>query len=122
MSIATATAAVLQTFLDAGVRAVDDARDINPPCIYLMPPEGAFRFDRHRADVTWTAYLVTGDAGARPATKALSELVDKIAGTFSFTTFDRVGLTLSGGGDPLPSYQLTWKSTVEIGARDAHHQ
>ena len=116
MSLATATAAVLQAFTDAGVRAVDDQRDINPPCLYLMPPSGSFRFDRGRADVTWTAYLVTGDAGARPASKALSDLVDKVAGTFSFTTFARVGLRVPGGGDPLPSYELTWKSLVEIGA------
>ena len=116
MSLATATAEVLQVLIDAGVRAVDDARDINPPCVYLMPPQGSLRFDRGTADVTWTLYLVTGDAGARVATGALSELVDKVAGTFSFTTFERVALAVPGGGDPLPSYQLTWKSHVEIGA------
>jgi hypothetical protein len=115
MSIATATADVLQVFLDAGVRAVDDARDINPPCVYLMPPQGNLRFDRGRADATWTVYLVTGDAGARPASKALSDLLDKVAGKFSFTTFTRVALALPGGGDPLPSYELTWKSLITIG-------
>ena len=115
MSIATATADVLQALQDAGVRAVDDARDINPPCVYLMPPQGSLRFDRGRADCTWTIYLVTGDAGARASTKALSDLIDKVAGLFSFTTFERVGLALSGGGDPLPSYRLTWKSLTPIG-------
>jgi hypothetical protein len=116
MSIATATADVLQVFLDAGVRAVDDARDINPPCVYLVPPQGSFRFDRGRADVTWTAYLVTGDAGARAATKALSDLVDQIAGTLPITTFARRALPVPGGGDPLPAYEFTWKSLITIGA------
>ena len=116
MSLATDTAAVLQVFLDAGLRATDDARDINPPCVYLMPPAGTFRFDRHRADVTWTAYLVTGDAGARAATKALSDMVDKIAGKLPITTFDRRALNMPAGGDPLPTYEFTWKSTVSIGA------
>lgn len=116
MSLATAAADVLAKFAAAGVRAVDDARDINPPCVYLLPPQGTFRFDRQRADVTWTAYLVTGDAGARPATKALSDLVDKVAGRFSFTTFTRAALPLPGGGDPMPAYELTWKSLIEIGA------
>jgi len=115
MSIATAAADVLQALQGAGVRAVDDARDINPPCVYLVPPEGSLRFDRGRADCTWTIYLVTGDAGARPATKALSDLLDKVAGTFSFTTFERVALTVPGAGDPLPSYRLTWKSLTPIG-------
>lgn len=117
MSIATATADVLQAFLDAGVRAVDDARDVNPPCVYLMPPQGSFRFDRDRADVTWTAYLVTGDAGARPATKALSDLIDAIAGIFPVTTFERRALLLPGAGsDGLPAYEFTWKSHIPIGA------
>ena len=116
MSIATATAEVLQKFLDAGLRAVDDARDVNPPCVYLMPPQGNLRFDRSRADATWTVYLITGDAGARAATTALSDLLDKVAGQFAFTTFERIALALPGGGDPLPSYQLTWKSLITIGA------
>lgn len=115
MSIATATADVLQVFLDAGVRAYDDARDINPPCVYLMPPQGQFRFGRGSLDTTWTVYLVAGDAGARPATKALSDLIDKVAGKFSFTTFERVALAVPGAGDPLPAYQLTWKSLIPIG-------
>lgn len=116
MSLATATAAVLALFTAADLRATDDAREINPPCVYLLPPAGSFRFDRGRADVTWTAYLVTGDAGARAATAALSDLVDKIAGTLPLTTFTRVALAVPGGGDPLPSYEFTWKSHVEIGA------
>ena len=116
MSIATAAADVLQQLQDAGVRAVDDARDINPPCVYLMPPQGSLRFDRGRADATWTVYLVTGDTSARVATRALSDLIDKVAGVFPFTTFERVALALPSGGDPSPAYQLTWKSLIEIGA------
>lgn len=117
MSLATATAEVLQVFVDAGLRAVDDARDINPPCVYLMPPAGELRYGKASADVTWTAYLIVGNAGARAATKALSELVDTVAGIFPFTTFQRSPLALPGGGDPVPSYELTWKSTVLIGVR-----
>jgi hypothetical protein len=117
MSIATAAADVLQALQGAGVRAVDDARDINPPCVYLVPPEGALRFHKGTADATWTIYLVTGDAGARAATRALSDLLDQVAGLFAFTTFERVALAVPGAGaDPLPSYRLTWKSLIPIGA------
>jgi hypothetical protein len=62
--------------------------------------QGSLRFDRGRADVTWTLYLVTGDAGARAATAALSDLLDKVAGLFPFTTFERVALALPGRWRP----------------------
>jgi hypothetical protein len=116
MSLATATADVLAVFTAAGLRAVDDARDINPPCVFLMPPTGSLRFERGRAEVEWAAYLIVGNAGARPATKALSELIDKIAGQLPITTFELAPLALPGGGDPMPSYRLSWKSIVTIGA------
>ena len=116
MSLATAAADVLDKLQGAGVRATDDARDINPPCVFLVPPQGTLRFDRNRADCTWNLYLVTGDAGARTATRHLSDLIDQVAGLFSFTTFERFALTVPGGGDPLPSYRLTWKSLTPIGA------
>jgi hypothetical protein len=115
VSLSKAVVDVLAVFAGAGVRATDDARDINPPCVYLVPPAGSLRFDRHRAEVTWTAYLVTGDAGARAATRALSDLVDHVAGTLPITTFERRALPVPGGGDPLPAYEITWKSTVPIG-------
>jgi hypothetical protein len=116
MSIATAAADVLQQLQDAGVRAYDDARDINPPCVFLVPPEGVLRFHKGTADCTWQLYLVTGDAGARTATRHLSDLMDQVAGLFAFTTFERVALAVPGAGDPLPSYRLTWKSLTPIGA------
>ena len=115
MSIATAATNILQALQGAGVRAVDDARDINPPCVFLVPPEGTLRFDRNRADCTWQLYLVTGDAGARTATRHLSDLMDQVAGLFSFTTFERVALAVPGAGDPLPSYRLTFKTLTTIG-------
>jgi hypothetical protein len=115
VSLATATTDVLGVFTAAGIRATDDARNINPPCVYVMPPAGSFRFDRGRASIDWTAYLVTGDAGARAATAALSDMVDKLAGALPITTFTRRALAVPGGGDPLPAYELSWESTVTIG-------
>jgi len=115
MSLASATAEVLAVFTAAGVRAVDDARDINPPCVYVMPPAGSLRFERQRAEVEWQAFLVVGNAGARAATRALSELVDAVAGKLPITTFELAPLALPGGGDPMPAYRLSWKSIVPIG-------
>jgi hypothetical protein len=116
VSIATATEDVLTRLLAAGVRAVDDARDLNPPCVYVVPPDANLRFDKGRAQLEWTAYLIVGNNGARPATRALSELLDKLAGVFPITTVRRQPLNVPGGGDPLPAYELAWISTITIGA------
>lgn|SRR3954470_9560622 len=114
--LAGAVAGVLETFTTAGVRAVDDLRNVNPPCLYLVPPEGSFRFDRGRVDVEWVAYLVVGNAGTHAAMVALSDVVDAVAGLHSFTTFTRDAVADPGGGDALPALRLSWKSTVPIGA------
>ena len=73
MTLAAAVADVLALFEGAGVRAVDDIRDLNPPCAYVIAPEGAFRFDRGRLTLEWVVYLVVGNTGAPSATKALSQ-------------------------------------------------
>jgi hypothetical protein len=116
MSLAAAVADVLDTFRGAGVRAVDDIRDLNTPCVYVIPPEGAFRFDRDRLTIQWVAYLVVGNTGAPGATRALSELLDKVAGVLAFTTFTRDAINDPTGGDPMPAYRLTWTATTTIGA------
>jgi hypothetical protein len=102
-------------FETVGVRAVDDVRDVNTPCAYLIPPEGAFRFDRGRLTITWVVYLVVANTGAPGATRALSALVDKVTGLFSFTTFTRDAVSDPNGGDALPALRLSWTSVIEIG-------
>lgn len=115
MSLATAVADVLAVFTAAGVRAVDDLRDVNPPCVYVIPPEGTLRFDRDRATISWAAYLVVGNAGAHAALGALSELLNKVAGTLPITTFTRDAVQALDGGDPLPALRLSWTGVVTIG-------
>ena len=116
MSLAQAVADVLAMFEGAGVHAVDDPRDLNTPCAYVIPPEGSFRFDRGRLTVEWVAYLVVANTGTPSATKALSGLIDKVTGLASFTTFTRDAVNDPNGGDPLPAYRLSWTSTTTIGA------
>lgn len=115
MSLASAVADVLAAFTAAGVRAVADLRDVNPPCVWVLPPEGSFRFDRNRATIEWVAYLVAPNVGTRPAASALSELVDQVTGIGPFTTFTRDAVQMPDGADPLPAYRVSWTTTATIG-------
>ena len=42
--IVSALAPILQALAAAGLRVVEDPKDINPPCAYLAPPTLRFRF------------------------------------------------------------------------------
>ena len=100
MTLAGAIVDTLAAFEGAGVHAVDDVRDVSPPCVYVIPPEGSFRFDRHRLTIEWVAYLVVPNAGTSSSTRALSDLVDQVAGVASFTTFTRDAVQLPDGATP----------------------
>ena len=115
MSLSTALDDVLAAFTATGLRAVADVRDVNPPCVYVIPPEGSFRFDRGRATIEWVAYLVAPNSGTSPATRVLSDLVDQVTGVAAFTTFTRDAVQAPDGADPLPAYRISWTTTITIG-------
>jgi hypothetical protein len=115
VSIAGAVQKTLDDFRAAGIRAVSDPRDVNPPCVLLIMPRIEFRFDKGRADLEWSAYLVAGNSGQPSQTDALSALVDDITGLRPFTTGTAYNLPLPGGGDPVPAYLVTWRDSTPIG-------
>lgn len=116
MSISTAVNETLAAFNAAGIRAVADPRDVNPPCVLLIMPTIEFRFEKRRADLEWSAYLITGNTGANSATAALSEMVDTIRGIRPFTRGTPYALPLPGGGDAVPAYLITWRDSTPIGS------
>lgn len=118
--LADAVAAVVATFRalefdGAPLRVFDDSTHVNPPCVWLPVPAVVFRFDKRRLEVTWTAFLIAPNTTTRSVSAVLSELLDTVAGTYPFIDATAQPLTLPGGGQPVPTYQLTWRSTVPIG-------
>lgn len=115
MSISGAVQTTLDDFRAAGIAAVADPRDVNPPCLLLIMPTIEFRFDKRRADLEWSAYLVAGNTGANSALSTLSLLVDAISGIRSFTRGTPYALPLPGGGDAVPAYLITWRDSTPLG-------
>src|SRR3954464_11071294 len=78
----------------APLRAVSDPADVNPPCVFVPPPDMAFQFHKGRAEVTWSAYLVAPTA-PRPAGGLghLATILDALMGLFPYTTGDLYSLT-----------------------------
>jgi len=112
---------VLATFrtveLDGNrLRAFDDASQVNPPCVWLPVPSLDFQYGKRVVVVTWQAYLVAPNSSTQSVTPRLSELVDAVVGLYPFMSGTPLPLSLPGGGQPVPSYQLTWSSRIPIGA------
>jgi hypothetical protein len=102
----------LQQLTRAGVRAVLDPRDVNPPCVLLMPPAVSYAF-RHW-DATWTAYALATDAGPVPSLVQLSRLVADVQAALggAVTTGEPADVTLPDGAGQVPAYALTWTSKL----------
>lgn len=119
--LGTAIGAVVAAFQGVNVngsplRAFSEPTDVNPPCVFVPPPDVAFVFAKRRLDVTWTAYLVAPTANRQPgAFGHLAAMVDAVSGLYPFTTADLYTLTLPGGGPPSQAYRLTWRQTIPIG-------
>jgi hypothetical protein len=98
---------------EAGVRAVLDQRDVNPPCVLVRPPVLTFRFGRGY-DAAWTYWLIVPDSGQAAVLDALGELIDATITALGFTAVaanpDDVTL---GDGSNHPMYTLTRSTRIE---------
>jgi hypothetical protein len=104
------------TFDGSPLRVATDENLVNPPCLYLPIPALEFRFDKGRADATWTGFLIAPNGGQGSSGFNLSGMVDAVAGLFPFIAADEYVLNLAGGGTPTRSYRITWASVIKIGA------
>jgi hypothetical protein len=105
---------VIGTLQDAGIRAVRDARDLNPPAVLVNPPTVTFRFARGTFDAEWSVLAVAPNSGNRPALDVLSNLMERVAEALGGApiTGTPYQLQVDGESDPLPSYQLTWTDRI----------
>jgi len=121
MGLAVALGDVLTRFRSATLageplRATDNSAQVNPPCVWVPVPSVDFQYGKRVLVVEWQAYLVAPNQSTASVPTTLSDLVDAVVGLFPFTSGTPYPLTLQGGGQPVPSYQLTWSARIPIGA------
>lgn len=75
MDLAAAVAGLVAALEAADIRATDDPRDLNPPCVHVRPPEIAWEFKPGSFTATWTLWCVVPDVGRHMALQALSALI-----------------------------------------------
>jgi hypothetical protein len=114
IDIAGEIAAIVAELTLAGIRAVDDPRDANPPCVLVNPPEIEFRFGKGAWGATWEAWCIVPDAGRHQALRALSLLVSQAQAALGYRAVSgRPDDTLMPDGSTLPMYVLTWTARIK---------
>lgn len=110
MDIAGAVQSVVDRLTAAGIRAVLDERDINPPAVYVAPPAVEWRFHKGDFTATFTAWCVTGAAGRRTDLANVAELVQLAGAALDWAQIraDPADLLVPDMAVPLPAYRLTW--------------
>lgn len=103
-----------EQFTGAGIRAVMDTRDLNPPCLLITPPDMAFRFADGTWTASWTVIATTPGAGTRDALVSLDDLITRMVKALEGQPVQATPYTLAvdGQSDPLPAYSITWTARV----------
>lgn len=112
MRVDAAVGAVVDRLTAAGVRATDDGRNANPPCVLVRPPTLHYRFGKG-----WTgdmeAWAMVPATGQRVDLTALGGLLEDVqaalAGAVVTATPDEA--TTADGGT-VPIYRMTWTQKI----------
>lgn len=109
-----AAAAIVDTLRAAGIRATVDERELNPPAVFVGPPNLTYRFGKGGWDASWTLAAVVTDAGRRPALAALGDLVTAVQAALAgrVVAGRPVDLFVPGGAAPMPAYELTYSARI----------
>lgn len=113
MDLDAAVQGVVDQLTDAGVRATNDGRNVNPPCVLVRPPTLSFRFGKGGWDGAFEAWAMVPATGQRTDLAALGELVtatqDALRGAPVTATPDEV--TTPDGGT-VPMYRMSWNQRI----------
>jgi hypothetical protein len=113
MDLAAAVQSVIDKLEAHGVRAVADARDVNPPCVQVRAPVLSYRFGKNCWDAEYTIWSITGDAGTTENLKAQSDLIGRIQWALDgVVATARPDDALMPDGSLLPVYVLTWSARI----------
>jgi hypothetical protein len=107
LGIVAAQSVIVDRLTAAGLRAVTDERDVNPPCVLVGPPVLTFRFGRPSFDAEFRLLAIVGDGGRDTATAALDALVGTVTTAVGLLTGTPAQFSGLDGAPALPAYELT---------------
>jgi hypothetical protein len=114
-SIVEAMTALVDALAGAGIRAVVDERDINPPCALVNPPDVAYRFGKGGWSATWRVWAIVPDSGRNVSMANLDTLMGEIQLALGGMVTTATPINVSGvdGAGPLPAYEMVLTTTLQ---------
>ncbi len=106
---------MVDALVDAGIRAVVDERDINPPCALVNPPAVTYRFGKGGWSATWRVWAIVPDSGRNVAMTNLDALMGDIQSALGgmVTTATPINVAGVDGAGPLPAYEMVLTTTLQ---------
>ena len=114
-ALATLRAAMVATLSDAGIRATDDPRNVNPPCVLIGLAEGA-RITACAYTGTIPVTVVAPGAGNADAAGWLDETATTVAGLLGAVTWSADLYAIASVPGGLLSYVLSVPAAWEVPA------
>ena len=92
----------------AGIRATDDPRQLNLPCVIVGPPSISELDTGSSGLAMITAYVVGLPPGNLASWRAIDDLAEQVGRVVDVELLQPVNYEAESGKDPLPALQLTW--------------
>ena len=112
--ITDAMAPILDALTAGGIRATNDLKMLNPPCVYLAPPELTFRFRQGDFTAGYTMLVVAANTSRRLAFDEMSQLILQVQSILGerAQTARPVDVPTQDGSAILLGYEFSWSERV----------
>lgn len=113
MDLDAAVKAVVDRLTAGGVRATNDGRNANPPCVLVRPPSLTFRFGKGTWDAEWEAWAMVPATGQSGSLAALGDLVTAAQTALGGAVVTaRPDEAQTADAATVPMYRLTWTARI----------
>ena len=107
LDLGAAYGEVVESLEALGLRAIEDPRDLNPPCILVRDASVAPAYIGLAWEVVWQLDIVVGDAGTRANLAALSRVLAVLTDALPIDSATRLDLILLGSPGPAAGVSLS---------------
>jgi hypothetical protein len=112
--ILSALAPIIAALEAAGLRVVEDVKDINPPCVYVAPPTLRFRFRQGDYECDQTLVLCSSNTVKRAQYEELSDLMARSQSALGHhaVTARPADMWTADQTAVLAAYEMTFTDTI----------